>query len=415
MEESTQPKQNTVPKSDKIEQAIEGYTTELLGKTSLTIAEVKEFFEVFLSFVFLDSGKQLKFENLCIRYTRYEDELTDYVKKCMDVFGIDLEREEVPIKPDSIDVKVKQLDAWINTLSDMPFSYKQSPLLAKIQKMDWTQQNLLEKLVEMNAVFVTKQLIIGVDIFERIKTKKTVSMELLLPMYSTCRNFLDTLSTMVQSKKERLDLMSREIILESMTFMKEKIDAYYAFMVEHFNTVPHDTLEQLYIQSMEVNAQLTGFLQEYPMTPMNPQRRENGLRIRHLIEVLRRNYERVIAMEKKWVKTVRGNDRMLDAMDIFLNGDDLDDIALITIILMKLQNLKGDVEAHDTPIQTTQGNAEGQNAKNAEAQVETLPKAEGNGDTDSAAFVPISRLPSSLPRIKNGPETGPKENPIERR
>ena len=339
-----EPKEDTVNPSDKIEQAIEGYTTELLGKTSLTIAEVKEFFEVFLSFVFLDSGKQTKFENLCIRYTRYEDELTDYVKKCMDVFGIDLERVEAPIKPDSIDVKVKQLDTWINTFSDMAFSYKHTPILAKIQKMDWTQEKLLEKLVEMNAVFVTKQLLIGVDIFERIKTKKPVSIEMLLPMYSTCKEFLETLSTMVQLKKERIDLMSREIILESMTFMKEKIDAYYAFMVENFNDVPHDTLERLYIQSMEVNTLLTGLLQEYPMTPMNPQRRENGLRIRHLIEMLRRNYERVIALEKKWVKTVRGNTHMLDTMDIYLNGNDLDDITLITIILMKLQEIEGDVE-----------------------------------------------------------------------
>ena len=78
------------PKED-LEQKLNDYTQEVLKKTSLTERELKAFFDSYLSSVFLDSGKQPKFENDCIRYARYEDELTDYTRKCLALFGIDLD------------------------------------------------------------------------------------------------------------------------------------------------------------------------------------------------------------------------------------------------------------------------------------------------------------------------------------
>ena len=326
----------------ELEKKIEGYTQECLSKTSLTEHELKKFFEAFLSSVFLDSGKQPRFESYCKRYSRYETELTDYTQKCLDLFGVDLHKVVIQ-KPDSVDLKVKQLTEWIHVLSTLPFSSALNPILAKIQKVDWTQQKILEKLVEMNAVYVIKQLTYGVDLFNRIKRKQPVSMEMLLPLYTSCSDYLDTLVATVEGQGESIHLATRDLILESLKYMTDKIDSYYNFMVERFKVIPNDQLERMYKHSLSTKVNLTTLLTEYTMTPMTPAARENATRIKRLIDTLHKNYEKVIDMEKKWIKTIRGDNRIIEALKDYLNGYKVDDISLITMILMSINHLKGDL------------------------------------------------------------------------
>jgi hypothetical protein len=326
----------------ELEKKIEGYTQECLSKTSLTEHELREFFEAFLSSVFLDSGKQPRFESYCKRYSRYETELTDYTQKCLDLFGVDLHK--VVVQTNRVDLKVKQLTEWIHALSTLPFSSALNPILAKIQKVDWTQQKILEKLVEMNAVYVIKQLTYGVDLFNRIKRKQSVSMELLLPLYSSCSDYLDTLVATVETERESIDLATRELILESLKYMTDKIETYYNFMVERFKVIPNDQLERMYKHSLSTKVNLTTLLTEYTMTPMTPASGENVIRIKRLIDTLRKNYEKVIDMEKKWIKTIRGDNRIIEALKDYLNGYEVDDISLITMILMSINHLKGDLD-----------------------------------------------------------------------
>jgi len=62
---------DTVPEPS-IETSIDDYTKECMTATGLSETELKKFFDAYLGSVFLDSGKQRRFEELCKRYSRYE-------------------------------------------------------------------------------------------------------------------------------------------------------------------------------------------------------------------------------------------------------------------------------------------------------------------------------------------------------
>jgi len=327
-----------------VQDTLTKYTQECLTKTKLTEPELKAFFEAYLSTVFLDSGKQPDFARFCIRYAKYEKELTLYTSKCMALFGIDLTKKIVHVH-EGVDVKVKQLDEWITSLSEMPFNAEINPVLAKIQKVDWTQQKLAEKIVEINAVYVIKQLTYGVEILNRIKSKKAVSINLLLPLYTFSTDYLDHLIKMVETGEETIYLATRDLILDSLKFITSNIEGYYRFMVEHFKDIPNEQLERMYKHAVSTKTTLRTLLTDYTMTPMTPEVREEVDHVKKLVVTVRKDYERVMTMERKWIGELNpGDNAAIQAIDNFFNGDKLDNVSLITLILMSLGQLDGDLE-----------------------------------------------------------------------
>ena len=244
-----------------LEDKLETYTQECMKQTKLTEPELKKFFDAYLRSVFLDTGKSDEFVRYCKRYSKYENELTDYTTKCLALFGVDL-KEVVIEKPDGVDVKVKQFDEWITSISEKPFSAEINPVLEQIQKLDWTQTKLAEKVVEINAVYVQKQLLYGVDILNHIKRKEPVSIQQLMPLYTLGSDYLDGLVKMVETEEERIHLLTRELILDSLNFITSKIEASYRFLVEHFKDIPNEQLERLYTHSMSTKATLASLRAE---------------------------------------------------------------------------------------------------------------------------------------------------------
>ncbi len=355
-----------------LEDKLETYTQECMKQTNLTEPELKKFFEAYLSTVFLDTGKTEKFVRYCKRYSKYEKELTDYTTKCLALFGVDLKAVVIE-KPDGIDVKVAQFDEWITSISEKPFSAEINPVLEQIQKVDWRQTKLAEKVVEINGVYVQKQLLYGVDILNHIKRKEPVSIQQLLPLYTLGSDYLDGLVKMVETEDERIHLLTRELILDSLNFITSKIEAYYRFMVEHFKDIPNEQLERLYTHSMSTKATLASLLAEYTMTPLTVASQKEAIVQKGLVVILRKDYDKVMAMEKRWIRALNpGDSQAIQAIDEYFNGEELDDFALISLILMSLGHLEGDLDVV-VPVRRSAPAGEGEEP----LVTEGIPVAEG--------------------------------------